>query len=393
MVSPFSSKTTSASGHSILHTLRKTDIQTTQSVLRRNMTCRSSLKPQNQPPELPRTHDPRKRRENGAQESTPTRPSHPHPRPPFLYHPLPHEMWSKIHEGLSVDDLKHLSLVSRHVGGFAQASLWRRVRQLSPPELLDFAKVLEKNPDRATQIRSLQIHTPSYEVPIRTVVDSFIDASPRFQHLNEFKLTGNTASQGAVKNILADLHPAVRLLNFRCDSDTLTHASWATLSSRHRFLEEFTGFLAPSPFPARITPNVFPNLRVLRTSSTFLMRLQGSPHITHLAVCLAAPEMPTVLHHISAQLGAQLLSLRLERTFHRTPENSVPRLYNGGSGARGCTWAASACCLSRHCSCVASSTPRGSKLWRSGTRRVWCVPLLRCLPRELGRALTRRPSP
>ena len=195
--------------------------------------------------------------------------------------------------------------------------LWRTPREFSASDFVECCGILHKRSPfvRAQVITRIYLAVnpfSSEKAESRDVLAQLDNLMCHLFQLNDLTLTGQL--QGCEPfDVLRSLPQSASIRKLFCEDDALLAAIWGSLS-RHRFLEELSGFFDTTKCPTEALPGIFPNLRALDAGAAFAMQLRDPPPtLTQLSVRLDWAIPCATLQALSQVLGHQLRALRIVR--------------------------------------------------------------------------------
>ncbi|KAI0656191.1 hypothetical protein C8Q70DRAFT_935729 [Cubamyces menziesii] len=231
---------------------------------------------------------------------------------------LPPEIWAQILSDLSHNEKVANTRTCRLFGDIIEDELYREV-ELDMHTVLSWTAGVSRYTHRANTMRTLEITLEgASKDDLREIVPHLRNALHGLPALEEFALLD---VQELPPNAAEDIFKGVEfsLTKFACDSDEIIVQSWESLKKQTK-LKEFRGLLDYTRvLQSDVRPDVFSNLKVLDTSTTFAMGVSSASTISNLSIWMAYHQVCPALSKITEALGENLSSLRVIRHMMKSP--------------------------------------------------------------------------
>ncbi|KAI0334207.1 hypothetical protein GY45DRAFT_87495 [Cubamyces sp. BRFM 1775] len=231
---------------------------------------------------------------------------------------LPLEVWAKILSHLNRNEKVDHTRTCRMFGDIVEDELYREV-ELDTDTVMSWTAGVTRYTHRAKTMRTLEISLEgASKDSLRDILPHLRKALCALPALQEFSLLD---VQGLPEDAAEDILEGVQfsLTQFACDSDALIVKSWASLKKQIH-LEEFRGLLDYTRvLQDDMTPDVFPELWLLETSSSFANRITNASTVTNLSIWTAYHQAQPTLARVTMALGENLSRLKITRHMMSSP--------------------------------------------------------------------------
>ncbi|KAH9887020.1 hypothetical protein C8Q73DRAFT_813028, partial [Cubamyces lactineus] len=231
---------------------------------------------------------------------------------------LPLEIWTRILSQLDRNEKVANTRTCRLFGDIVEDELYRHV-ELDMHTVLSWTAGVSRYTHRSNTMRTLEISLEGASKDfLREMVPHLRKALSGLPALREFSLLD---VQDLPPNAAEDIFEGAEfsLIKLACDSDDIIVRSWKSLKKQTQ-LEEFRALLDYTlVLRPDMTPDVFPKLRLLDTSTPFAVRVTSASAIRNLSIWMAYHEVRPALARITQTLGGNLSSLKVTRHIMKFP--------------------------------------------------------------------------